>query len=214
MIFVPEIPIGKKFDMLTILGMGHRSKTSRQWYWKVRCDCGVEKEVIAANIRAGKTTNCGCRRIEKARASRLIHGKTGTKIYRTWKGMRQRCLNTHCPSYFNYGGRGITMCDAWKKSFEAFYKDVGEPPSPDHSLDRIDNNKGYEPSNVRWVTDTEQVRNRRVTVMVEMGGRHNLMALCDEWNADYFRAYDMIVRRKMNPVDVMILLKNSKKPRT
>lgn len=90
------------------------------------------------------------------------HGMSRTKSYKRWCNIRRRCCNPADKAYKDYGGRGITMCDRWLNSFTDFHKDVGDAPSPEHTLDRIDNDKGYEPSNVRWATRAEQNANRRL----------------------------------------------------
>jgi hypothetical protein len=212
MIFVPEIPIGKKFGRLTVLGMGHRSATSRQWYWKCRCDCGTEKEIMGCNIRAGVAESCGCLQKERASKANKVHGKSRTKTHTAWKNIKQRCLNPKNNHFHDYGGRGIKICDKWKNSFAAFDADIGIPPSPEHTLDRIDNNGNYEPGNVRWVTGLDQIRNRRVSVYIEMDGRKHLKQTCDDLGVDYFRAYDMIIRRKIQPNIAFEILKGSKEP--
>ncbi len=102
------------------------------------------------------------------------------------------------------------MCDRWLRSFEDFAIDVGEPPSVSHSLDRIDNEVGYQPGNVKWSTITEQVRNRRISVYVEMNGRHHLKKLCDELGVDYFNAYHLIIRKKVTASVAFEILRNSK----
>ena len=89
------------------------------------------------------------------------HGCTGTPTYRAWQDMIQRCYNPRRTRYPMYGGRGITVCQRWRESFEAFLKDMGTSPSPRHSIDRIDNNGNYEPGNLRWATAKEQSRNQR-----------------------------------------------------
>ena len=90
------------------------------------------------------------------------HGMYGTRVYRTWNMMIQRCHNERNPNFKHYGGRGIVVCDQWRKSFAAFYADVGDRPEG-KSLDRIDNDRGYEPGNCRWATQAEQRRNTRTT---------------------------------------------------
>jgi hypothetical protein len=100
-------------------------------------------------------------------------------LYPTWRAMKTRCLNPRHHNFARYGGRGITLCERWKDSFESFLADVGERPSPDHQLDRIDNNRGYEPGNVRWATRVQQAANRRDNVFLEAFGQRLLVK---EWS--------------------------------
>jgi len=167
---------------------------------------------MGCNIREGRTISCGCWQKEKAGSYNRTHGQSGKKLYTTWKNIKQRCLNPKNTKFSDYGGRGITICDLWKDSFEEFAKGVGQPPTPNHTIDRIDVNKGYEPGNVQWATDAEQMRNRRVSVFIEMDGRKHLKQTCDDLGVDYFRAYDMIVRRKISPRIAFELLKKTKGP--
>jgi hypothetical protein len=212
MIFLPDVTIGDKFGRLTVIGIGRRSPTSRQWYWKCRCECGNEKEIMGCNIREGKSLSCGCLQKERAGDSHRTHGGSGSKLHAAWKNIKQRCRNKNNTAYHNYGGRGIDICEEWANSFVAFKEALGEPPSSTHSIDRIDNNKGYEPGNVRWATPYDQGINRRHSVYVDFGGRKHLKRLCDETGVNYYRAYDMIVRRKFKADDVMKILSDSKKP--
>lgn len=106
------------------------------------------------------------------------HGMTRTKVYRAWINIKVRCLDPDCKFFEHYGGRGITMHPGWQDSFEGFYKEVGDPPTPKHSIDRIDNEKGYEPGNCRWATMKEQSNNTRRNRPVTINGEtKNLM----EW---------------------------------
>jgi hypothetical protein len=106
----------------------------------------------------------------------LKHGMYGTKVYETWNGIVDRTTRPSCHRYADYGAKGITIHPEWL-DFEAFYRDVGDPPSPRHSIDRIKNEKGYEPGNVRWATKKEQAMNRRTTKFVEVNGQ--VMSLSD-----------------------------------
>lgn len=99
------------------------------------------------------------------------HGMTGTPEYNAWLKMRKRCGNPKDKAYRNYGARGIHVCPEWQRSFEAFFAHVGPKPSPDLSIDRIDNDRGYEPGNVRWADTSTQNRNRR-PFMITPGSRH------------------------------------------
>ena len=94
--------------------------------------------------------------------------------YYVWRGMKSRCYNKNNPSYKNYGGRGIQVCDEWRNSFLTFFADVGPRPTPRHSIDRIDNGNGYEPSNVRWATWCEQALNRRPAIRFRCKNGHLL----------------------------------------
>jgi hypothetical protein len=163
---------GQKFGRLTAVAPDRTATGKVAWICK--CDCGREHKVSAANLASAKgTKSCGCLASEAAaerNRSRTSHGLTKTKPYTAWLSMKTRCLSPESQSYARYGARGITVCDEWVNSFEAFLRDVGNPPSVLHSLDRIDNNKGYFPGNCRWATPAEQSANRRSSVMVKTGG--------------------------------------------
>ncbi len=107
------------------------------------------------------------------------HGLSYEPEYRSWQQMRLRCLDPRHAAYSGYGGRGITVCDRWKDAPTAFFEDMGKKPSPKHELDRIDNDKGYEPGNCRWATRKENDRNRRSNRHLEHGGERLTVA---EWS--------------------------------
>lgn len=164
---------GQRFGRLVVLRRDlnpPRKETS----WFVMCDCGQEKSVQASNLNNGHVKSCGCLRVE----SRTTHGCAGsrrTPEYHTWSTMIQRCTNPSNVKWSYYGARGITVCDRWRK-FENFFADVGRKPSPAHELDRIDNDGNYEPSNVRWVTEHVQSRNKRSNVFITFGGESLCLA--------------------------------------
>ena len=140
--------------------------------WLFLCDCGNITESIITNVTQGRTKSCGCLR----KANSKKHGMWGTSTYRIWNAMIQRCENPKNPYYAYYGGRGIKVHNAWK-NFACFLKDVGERPSG-LTLDRIDNNGNYTPSNVRWVSRRTQSRNTRATRYYTHEGE----CLClDDW---------------------------------
>jgi hypothetical protein len=137
----------------------------RHTMWECQCDCGISHLVRKQNLTNGNTRSCGCLgAISRALSSRThgaTVGKKQTPEYRTWTGIKKRCENQKAKSWKRYGGRGIKVCQRWQNSFAAFLEDVGERPTPKHSLDRFPNNDGdYEPGNVRWATATQQSRNR------------------------------------------------------
>lgn len=168
---------GQRFSRLVVTAPAERDSSGTRWY--VRCDCGTEKIVRTTHLRNGKTLSCGCLSQQAASARRRTHGKTRTRVYRIWRGMHTRCTNPNVPCWPRYGGRGIYVCDRWQ-SFENFFADMGQPPSSTHEIERIDNDKGYEPSNCKWATRTEQTNNKRSNVFLEYDGRRMTVA---QWAA-------------------------------
>lgn len=150
---------GQRFGSLTVI---ERDFTKSTTAWKCQCDCGNECVVFSANLTRGHTKSCGC--------LRLKHGQYYQKIYWVWSSMKKRCYNSNHPTFKNYGARGIKVCDEWKNSFQSFYewaiKNGYESglKQGECTLDRIDVNGNYEPSNCRWVSMKEQQNNKRNNV--------------------------------------------------
>jgi Staphylococcus phage HNH endonuclease len=133
-------------------------------------------------------------------APTTTHQMSKTKVYSAWAHIKGRCLCPTDRSFQFYGGRGITMCDEWKNSFKAFYDEVGNPPSPEHSIERINNTKGYEPGNVHWATRQEQCNNRRNSV------RYNgmtIMQLSHKYQIHFERLKYLLRQRRLSLEDAL-----------
>lgn len=155
--------VGQRFGRLLVVARAENSKRG-QTRFNCVCDCGEERNVATGNLRSGISRSCGCLTKETARARRTTHGLTKTPEYRAWSAMRNRCTNPKA-AYAAWNGRGIKVCQRWEL-FENFLADVGLRPSRAHSIDRIDVDGDYEPSNVRWATRSQQANNMRKTVKI------------------------------------------------
>lgn len=170
---------GMKFGKLTVIEQGenHRQPSGKSIVmWKCRCECGSESLISASNLTTGNSTKC------KKCTNNLFtykHGdspKSGKKrLYRIWMAMKNRCLNRNVPYYVNYGGRGITICDEWLNysTFREWALNNGY--SDDLTIDRIDVNGNYEPTNCRWITLTDQQSNRRNCHYIEYKGQRKIL---------------------------------------
>lgn len=156
---------GQVFSRLTVLEFaGLRHRQSR---WLCACSCGKEKTVFGGNLKSGATRSCGCLIAETVGNRSRKHGLSKTPEYKVWRAMFQRCEDRSSKSYRRYGGRGISICGRWR-TFENFLADMGKRPSKTHSIDRVNNDGNYEPSNCRWATRKQQYEN---TINVRPFGR-------------------------------------------
>lgn len=199
---------GHRFNRLTVLRADRRGN---QLVWVCQCVCGGTVTLRTARITGSRPTrSCGCLQRETVSAIRTTHGRSRTYLYRTWSMIIQRCRVTTNPAYPDYGGRGITVCDRWASSFADFAADVGHRPSAAHTIDRIDNDRGYEPGNVRWATRAEQARNRRSNRWITANGETRTLA---EWIARSGLAATTIERRLKRgwpPADAVLTPRKSR----
>lgn len=158
-----HVKAGDRYGRLTVVR--EVDKRGQHRMFECKCDCGNVKTFIFNNLRKNHSTTCGC-----SWDGNPTHGMSHTIEYDSWCNMRRRCTEVKNHKYSRYGGRGITVCDRWKNSFENFYEDMGASPGPEYSLGRIDNDGDYCPVNCRWETAMQQVRNRSNTRMVTIDG--------------------------------------------
>lgn len=154
---------GHRYGLLAVIEKA--PKRGARYCWRCKCDCGGEKVATTTHLRNGHTKSCGCQY--------RTHNMTNTPEHKIWRGIKKRCLCPTDTGFKHYGARGITIADRWlgKDGFANFFADVGIRPSPDHSIDRIDNSNGYEPGNVRWVTRDVQANNKRSNRLLTHNGR-------------------------------------------
>jgi hypothetical protein len=164
---------GQRFHRLLVIKLDFIDD-KRNARWLCQCDCGNTKTIRGYQLSSGKTKSCGClstHRCSILGKHSLKHGhykdRKSSKLARVWLGIRQRCYNTRNSHYYQYGGRGISVCDRWRYSFESFLEDVKEPSDENMQFDRIDNNGNYEPNNCRWITAKENMNNRDVSYKKE-----------------------------------------------
>lgn len=173
---------GQKFGRLTAI-YSVSGPNGRLWYCK--CDCGKmkEKPLSGYELKTKKRNHCGC---IKQKNGMYKHGQSDTKLYKVWSAMKARCRNPNDKAYQNYGGRGITYCNDWE-DFETFYEWAMESGYKEElTLERIDNNGNYEPSNCTWIPKSEQTNNRRINKDITYKGQtRNMKEWANELGFDY-----------------------------
>ena len=195
---------GKKFGKLEVIGV--HDTGSRKTYYVCQCDCGDIKVVRADALISGATKSCGCIKKEQDKinlSANHKHKMSGTRIYETWQDMKRRCYNKQNARYDRYGGRGITVCDEWLNNFQSFYDwAISNGYSDDLTIDRIDNDGNYEPSNCRWSTAKEQCNNRGSNINITIGNAtKSLMRWCEIFNVDYKKVYARYKRNGYEGID-------------
>lgn len=169
---------GQKFGRLTAI----KYVGDRKWLFK--CDCGKEKVIRTADVKSGRTQSCGCYMIERIIETHTTHNMTNTRLYKIYASMKQRCFDKNSEEYHRYGGRGITICQEWLDNFTNFYNwamENGYDKEADRgqcTIERINNDGNYEPSNCRWATQEEQAKNKNIPEVEICGEKHTLK----EWS--------------------------------
>lgn len=188
--------IGRRFGRLLVVASAPNRGVKTAWL--CQCDCGNQKTIRTAHLLRGLTISCGCRKKE---GSGIKHGLTRNRYrppeYIVWAGMKNRCLNEKSAAYKEYGGRGITVCERWRESFEAFLSDMGPRPSLKHTIERLDNNTGYEPSNCVWAVMKTQARNRRNSrLVVYLGQEMTIAEMAEITGINYMTLYYRAIERR------------------
>lgn len=170
--------VGQTFGRLTVIcRAANDPRFGDRAAWRCRCVCGRATDVVGKSLRRGLTRSCGCLHDEVAAQRQRSHGLCGTREYQAWGAAKTRCFNPRQTQFKNYGGRGITMCDEWRSSFEVFLRDMGQCPAG-CSIDRVDVNGPYAPGNCRWVPITVQANNTRANHRLTFNGETNTLS---EW---------------------------------
>jgi len=182
--------------------------------WECRCTCGVvcvkPNKMLAAGTKSC-SVQCG---VSRSNAGRAEHGMYTTKEFKAWTSMKQRCTNPDCTQFKRYGARGISVHSAWLSSFSQFLADIGPAPDKSMTLERIDNNKGYEPGNVRWATRREQSNNRGVTLRSEIDGvEMTLSEIAAMYDVPYHAVFGRY-RRGLRGRELITRQKTGRKPKT
>lgn len=167
---------GRVFGRLTVIDRAP-SRGDGLVHWYCLCVCGGSTSTPrTGELLRGRVVSCGCYRTEVSSVRAKTHGKSKTRLYAVWAGMKSRCLNENNIGYANYGGRGIDIDPRWINSFETFIADIGQPPTEKMTLERVNNSRGYWPDNIIWADSHQQTRNRRNNVYLTYDGRTQIVS--------------------------------------
>lgn len=198
----------RKFNMLTVKERVSNSKQGKA-RWKCLCKCGNYCIVESSKLLNETTKSCGCYRKSRIGDESRKHGKTRTKIYKTWCHIKQRCFDKNDTRYNDWGGRGITICDEWKDDFQAFCDYVSKLENfgkVGYSIDRINNDGNYEPGNVRWVTKIVQNNNTRRNHYLTYNGKTQTIAQwAEELGINPYMVYSRINKYHWSVKDALTI---------
>ena len=207
--------IGQRFFRLIVLSQENDAVYSYGKYKRFLCQCDCGNQIIAfySNLRRGATKSCGCWKKENNYNATRTHGMSQSPEYKIWAGIKKRCLNPRYKEFHLYGGRGITMSKEWESSFEQFFQDMGPRPSPSHSIERIDNNAGYNKDNCRWATKLEQGANTRRTHKITFNGEEmSVRQFAARINHSYFSVFNWHIRKHMSASEIVSKINSLSKP--
>jgi hypothetical protein len=189
------VKAGDRFGRIVILATG-KKPTGYHYRAVYQCDCGNIKMTQLGSIQIGTTRSCGC----KNREDTTKHGFWSSPLYRVWRHMLDRCENPSNPRFADYGARSITVCKRWH-DLEKFHADMSESYEDGLQLDRIDNNKGYEPSNCKWSTKGQQMRNRRNNIFVTIDGETKILKdWANHFGVNYHSVYHRVTKMGWEPL--------------
>ncbi len=206
----PSDFIGKKFGKLTVVShLGFIKEGSSHRFFSCLCECGDEKQTTASKLKSLIGVCCKRCAIKNNSTRNTKHGKSKSPEFTSWSSMIGRCYNKNGRKYPRYGGRGIVVCDRWKDSFENFLADMGEKPKDDkiYSVERINNNGNYEPSNCKWIPMADQAKNKSDTLFYEINGvtRHG-RAWGREWGVTDGVLYNRLRRMEKSGEAIRLFL--------
>lgn len=198
--------VGTCFNHLTVIELDvNRTEEKQRSYWLCKCDCGNIKSVRSDSLIDGSIKSCGClkKKQDKINLGTFKHGLCKTRRFNIWYGMKERCYNVNSEKYKVYGDRGITVCDEWRDSFIIFYNwATNNGYSDELTIDRIDVNGNYEPSNCRWATSTEQSRNKQNTLYYTIEGiKKPFIEWCEIYDIDYKKAHSRFRKYGEDAID-------------
>jgi len=187
------VEIGKKYNKLTTIKSLGINPKNKNFYYLCVCDCGKEVSVKASRLANLSSKSCGC---QKGGYSNTTHNMSNSRLYSIWTNMKRRCCDKKHKSYPRYGGRGISVCNEWLSSFDAFHKwAIGSGYEEWLSIDRVKVNGNYKPSNCKWSTNKEQSNNMTNNFMITYNGAtKTLMQWSDELRIPYTTLYSRFVR--------------------
>ena len=192
---------GKKYNSLTVIEKAETRilpSGQHKTMWKCKCDCGRTTIVASYALRNNGIRSCKVCGKEKSANSRKTHGMSYTRLHNIWTGMKSRCYNPNHMHYKNYGGRGIVVCEEWKSNFQSFHDwAVSNGYSEELTIDRIDNNGNYEPSNCQWCTKKEQANNTRRNKRITYNGQTKTLA---QWAEEFKISQDLLGERLLRNI--------------